>query len=306
MATTPHNKGEGSPLANDLEAQYLAALIDIDRPAASAIVERALTSHLDTATILLDIFGLALRELGDRWSNGDVTVAQEHWGTQATTEELGRVVQRRRPTQLVGRRVVVASVPGEVHTMPARIVASLFAAQGWAVDFLGEAPPVKDLFDFVSRRSPNLVALSMILSANEGSCADTCRQLRALDPAPVILVGGPGAADSTARSLGADAVVLQALEGINRANELVGIGGRRDPAAYLAMVGQRILQHRRSNQMSQSELAKRAGLTRPYLSAIERGRQNITLESALKIAGALEVSMARILDDAESIVESDQ
>ncbi|MBZ0114029.1 MAG: helix-turn-helix transcriptional regulator [Thermoanaerobaculia bacterium] len=54
---------------------------------------------------------------------------------------------------------------------------------------------------------------------------------------------------------------------------------------------------RESLGLSQADIAQRSGLTRPYLSAIERGKQNITLEAGLRIAGALEVGMTDLLEE---------
>src|SRR5213079_3504185 len=58
--------------------------------------------------------------------------------------------------------------------------------------------------------------------------------------------------------------------------------------------------------ISQEELAGRAGLHRTYVSDIERGARNVSLESIEKLASALEVSVSTLFvsktdDSGESV-----
>src|SRR5438093_11764870 len=46
--------------------------------------------------------------------------------------------------------------------------------------------------------------------------------------------------------------------------------------------------------MSQEELAERAGLHRTYISDVERGARNLSLESIDKLATALEISISAL------------
>ncbi|MGV0024185.1 helix-turn-helix domain-containing protein [Phormidesmis priestleyi] len=56
--------------------------------------------------------------------------------------------------------------------------------------------------------------------------------------------------------------------------------------------GKAIRQRRRELDLSQEQLAERAGLHRTYISSVERGTQNPSLENIEKLAGALEISIA--------------
>ncbi len=50
-----------------------------------------------------------------------------------------------------------------------------------------------------------------------------------------------------------------------------------------------------AKQLSQEELADKAGLDRTYISGVERGVRNITLESLESIVNALGVDMSTFL-----------
>ncbi|MGD1057585.1 MAG: helix-turn-helix transcriptional regulator [Solirubrobacteraceae bacterium] len=63
-------------------------------------------------------------------------------------------------------------------------------------------------------------------------------------------------------------------------------------------VGRAIRQARKEQGYTQEAFAFAAGLDRSYMGAVERGEFNLTLETLLKVAGALGVSAAELLGSA--------
>jgi len=63
------------------------------------------------------------------------------------------------------------------------------------------------------------------------------------------------------------------------------------------LFGLNVRRLRRAAGISQEELARRAGLHRTYIGAVEWAERNITLISAEKIARALGVALKDCLDD---------
>jgi len=69
-------------------------------------------------------------------------------------------------------------------------------------------------------------------------------------------------------------------------------------------VGSSIRHFRKSYDMSQEELAAKAGLDRTYISGVERGVRNITLESMELIVDALGVSTQSFLTKVSEEIDS--
>ena len=63
-----------------------------------------------------------------------------------------------------------------------------------------------------------------------------------------------------------------------------------------SLLGARIKQIRKSRRLSQEVLAERAGISAQYVSNIERGRENPTLDLLFRLADALKVSLADMCD----------
>jgi transcriptional regulator with XRE-family HTH domain len=62
-----------------------------------------------------------------------------------------------------------------------------------------------------------------------------------------------------------------------------------------AIVGNNIKKYRKMLNISQEELAERAGLHRTYIGGVERGERNITLDSLQVIAAALKVAPVELI-----------
>lgn len=60
--------------------------------------------------------------------------------------------------------------------------------------------------------------------------------------------------------------------------------------------GQKLREIRKQKKLSQEELSFRASLHRTYISDIERGSRNVSLENIEKIAKALGVSTKNLLE----------
>lgn len=67
----------------------------------------------------------------------------------------------------------------------------------------------------------------------------------------------------------------------------------RDPICI--RFGDRVRQLRTDAELSQEELAQRSGLHPTYISQVERGRRNPTLESMASIARGLSVDLGVLL-----------
>jgi transcriptional regulator with XRE-family HTH domain len=71
------------------------------------------------------------------------------------------------------------------------------------------------------------------------------------------------------------------------------------------VLGRRIRELRQKKGFSQESFADHCGLHRTYMGAIERGEHNLTIQTALTIAGGLGISVSKLLSGIELYVEAD-
>lgn len=75
-------------------------------------------------------------------------------------------------------------------------------------------------------------------------------------------------------------------------------------STFLQLIGEKIRMVRKSKGFSQETLGLRSQLSISYISDVERGTRNISLESLEKIINALEVSPGEIFDFHDISLES--
>ena len=64
------------------------------------------------------------------------------------------------------------------------------------------------------------------------------------------------------------------------------------------------IRHRREElSLSQEELAEKAGLHRNYVGGVERGERNVAFLNLVKLARALDLSLAALIEEVESSMD---
>jgi DNA-binding transcriptional MerR regulator len=173
-----------------------ATLDAFEETAAQRVLESLLAAHQPLA-VLRDVVLPYLRDVGDRWATGHVSVAQEHFATgffEARFSGLARGWDRG-----TGPRALLACPGGERHTFGLMAFGIGLHAAGWRIVWLGADTPVPLLGDAADRVRPDLVVLAA--SHRDRMPADDA--LRALAARWPCAVAGAGVDDDLARDLGA-------------------------------------------------------------------------------------------------------
>ena len=67
---------------------------------------------------------------------------------------------------------------------------------------------------------------------------------------------------------------------------------------HRVVVGRNIRACRTNADLTLEQLAEKADMSWPYLSEIERGRENISLDKLARLAQALDVRLLKLFEDA--------
>jgi len=188
----------------ELRQRYVDALVAGDLALAERLIE---DSGTDIRSLYLRVLQPALYEIGRRWQEAEISVAQEHLATATTQSLMARLAGRfddRAPRR--DRRVLVACAEGELHSIGVRMVADFLEADGWDVLFVGALSPPSAVAELAAAQGVDVVALSAALAQRVPEIVRAVEALRSLATVPVIAVGGQafgGDADVALRT-GAD------------------------------------------------------------------------------------------------------
>jgi excisionase family DNA binding protein len=181
-------------------------LVAGDEAGAWTLMESALASGRTPPEVLLELIGAALRDIGMRWEQGQLSVADEHRASQVASRLISRIGARFARRGRQRGAVIVCTPPGERHAAPVAMAADLLRWSGFAVVELGADTPA-DALGEAAERTPGLLAIGMACTT-PSSCASARRTITALRrtvPEVPVLVGGAAVTDAEhAVRLGAD------------------------------------------------------------------------------------------------------
>jgi methanogenic corrinoid protein MtbC1/DNA-binding XRE family transcriptional regulator len=285
-----------------LRDRYTTALLSGNQEEAFSAIKDAMDRGINPLLIYVDVITPALAAIGNAWHQGELNIAAEHLAIQVTLQQCAYIRGLARRRQPVGAEAVITAVEGEMHAVGARLVADLFYLEGWDVAFLGENTPTADLVAWVQQRKPALVMLSLSQPDRIPVAKHAAAVLTSLENPPLVFVGGEGLSDPALQAeIPADLISGDPLEAIRVANRLLDVGPEKKSAAdYLETLGRRVQKMRKERGWSQQTLAQKAGLDRAYLSTVEKGKQNITISAAVRIAAALDTSLSALISEDES------
>ena len=171
-------------------AELAEALDAFDEPRAQAIFDRLL-AIATVETLLSEVVMPYLRELGERWERGEVSVAQEHFATGVLR---GRLLGLARGWGLgLGPVAVLACLPGEQHDLGLIAFGIALRARGWRVVYLGADAPIDTVADVSDRLEPGLVVLHGV---NRDRLQPVLRKVRTLARRHQLAIGGAAAGEA--------------------------------------------------------------------------------------------------------------
>lgn len=193
----PPNISEARNL-DDLRDEYLQNQLAGDRRAALSFIDATLRSGVTVADVRSHIVQAAQREIGRLWQEDRISIAQEHMATAISQLVTAHLFQHAKFSERVGRKVLVACVPGELHEFPARLLADALDMAGFDVRFLGADVPADDLLEEIAREKPDLLALSVTMIFNLRTLGEVLKEVRASHATLRIAVGGLASEHSNA------------------------------------------------------------------------------------------------------------
>jgi DNA-binding transcriptional MerR regulator/methylmalonyl-CoA mutase cobalamin-binding subunit len=206
--------GDGAPAASESAAHVVAAALlairRLDAGELQALLERSAIT-LGVPVLLDRVLTPLLERVGHGWSEGWLSVAQEHLASAVIRRVLGWLL-RLYEASGAAPRLVVATPSHHAHELGALMVAASAAAEGWSVTYLGPDLPVAELLAAAEQTGARVVAISAVHEPQAGDLLGSVRETRARLPREVALVvGGAAALERRAEIEAAGGRVIESL-----------------------------------------------------------------------------------------------
>jgi MerR family transcriptional regulator, light-induced transcriptional regulator len=195
-ATARRDRADQADLVT-LRADLRSALEALDEPEAQAVFDRLMANYTLAAT-LRDVVVPYLREVGDRWATGEITIIQEHFASNVIRGRLAGLARDWGTGE--GPRAVLACPPGELHDLPLLVFGIILNRQGWRVDFFGANTPIAEVIEGARRSPPDLVVVAATVPKRLTAIRADLEHLAAIAP---LALAGAGASSGVADDVGA-------------------------------------------------------------------------------------------------------
>jgi len=190
-----------------LQAGTSSGLADSAIRATHELDAVGLEGHLEHALVCLGIDGVLdqvviplIESIDQGWVKGTTTIAQEHLASSV----LRNFLHRARRTLLIGegaRRLVVTTLPGELHELGALIAALVAATKGWHVTYLGPSLPPTEIARAATDGRAKVVAISLVSPRDPEVVGEELEVIRRNIPSATEIVVGGRATDSVGQIL---------------------------------------------------------------------------------------------------------
>jgi MerR family transcriptional regulator, light-induced transcriptional regulator len=192
-----------------------ASLDRFDETSAQRALERLFGTY-SASTVVRDVMMPYLREVGQRWAEGHVSVAQEHFATNFMHARL--LAFARGWDRGLGPRALLACAPGEQHTFGLIGFGVALHQRGWRITYLGADTTVAMVEEAAAHVGPDLVVVCAVMRERMTAMVDGLRSLSTRWPTAIAGAGTSVtlAAQLSVRHLGGDpvsAAVNVSLEG---------------------------------------------------------------------------------------------
>ena len=194
------------PAVAEIGRELRDALDAFDSERAHTALDRLLAT-VSVEAAIAEVVLPYLRGLGDRWSRGEASVAQEHFASNLIR---GRLLGLARDwSRGGGSALVLACPPGEEHDLGLIMFGLAAARRGSRILFLGADTPIPTIADAVAATRSSAVVLAT-------SRVDPLRthreELRRLASRTHVLVCGAGAFPEDVAAVGGDVLAGGPLE----------------------------------------------------------------------------------------------
>jgi len=196
---TPPDRGTGDKTGVDPVDACVHAIERLDPAALEAQLADAET-RFGVQGLLQRVVAPLAERIGERWRDGTLTAAHEHFASAVLRTVLGRAV---RPFGGADNSpgIVVATPAGQLHELGALIAAALASNLGWRVIYLGASLPPAEIAAAARQHEARVIGLSLVYPADDSRLEDELTRLRDILPAETRIVVGGRAASAYASAL---------------------------------------------------------------------------------------------------------
>jgi len=206
----------------ELFKEAAECMIDADEDRAMEIIGEAEEAGIDLLELLSKGYAEGMRELGERFSTGEVFLAELIFSSDIMKMVSDEIEAKLGSDEVQKKGVmVIGTVAGDVHDIGKGIVAALIKSNGMEVHDLGREVPAEEFVAKALELNADIIGSSALLTTTmtEQGRIEELLEKEGMKGSITTMVGGAPVTQRWADKIGADAYCEDASESVRYINE---------------------------------------------------------------------------------------
>ncbi|MCL5277444.1 MAG: homocysteine S-methyltransferase family protein [Deltaproteobacteria bacterium] len=223
--TAPRATAAGGPTTGsiDIFKQISDAVIKGDEENITAIVEQALAQGNDPVTVSNKGLVPGMDVVGQNFKSGKIFLPQVMLSAETMKKAFARLKQDMKRQERGTKKVIMATVEGDIHDIGKNIVITLLENSGFEVIDLGKNVSTKEIVQRAKDNGADMVGLSALMTTTMTEMGSVVKALRQNGLSTPVAVGGAVVTAEYAREIGADLYAKDAMTAVERIKGFFGI-----------------------------------------------------------------------------------
>lgn len=194
---------EPAPRGELIPQLLIERLLAGDENGATQLLESSMASGATAEEVYLDFLSPSLIEVGQRWHDGDISIADEHLATSTAFRVVSRIGSRMGTRGRNRGTIVLAVVSDDHHAMPTALLRDILRSRGFEVIDLGANTPPESILER-AQGTNDLIAIGLCSSklGNDDIVRVTLSTLNEALDVPIVIGGSAFSGSDHITSLG--------------------------------------------------------------------------------------------------------
>ena len=190
---------------NDLLASIEAAVKEGSEDKAASLCKQALNEGISPQEIMREGLSKGMHEVGKQYERHELFLPEMLLAAEAMHAGIAACKPFLKSEGEPPERetVVIGVVEGDVHEIGKNMVSVMLEAEGYDVVDLGYDVPAQEFMEKVKAAGAEVLALSTMMTTTLPNMRHTVESANALEPRPLVIVGGAPLSDVVAEDMGA-------------------------------------------------------------------------------------------------------
>lgn len=157
--TAAFSRRNGNKIDSGGSTLFHTLIAGCEEAAANVLISANLQGK-SPVEIFDDLVCPAMRRIGELWSDGKITITQEHLATRIAHNAVYKLRQMLPVSKTIDKLAVCCALEGDFHELPTHLVQMTVENEGWEAINFGANTPLGALGEEILRHKPDLICIS--------------------------------------------------------------------------------------------------------------------------------------------------